>query len=327
MSREEILELGRWLALVSACLGSILVCALTLVGQILAPRFYQLEAMLSLTPQLVAVSVLIAIAAAKWHPRLSGGAAIFAALAILPFALFSKFESPSNKTCQPAECLTVLTINMWGESELLPALSEQVLTQKVDVLAINESTELTAERASEEEFFPGFDSNLHANWLTMPQGMSNPVSLMSRLPLARAEKVVPRGSGGRAYIFADLDGPWSGIRVVTAHARTPTSRSRHAQRNTLLGVVSDVATESESFILMGDFNLTAWSPTFRSLPGKRAGNPRFQMTWPTEFPPLGIAIDHIMFSEDLELVDVQVLDSIGSDHLPVLARFRRKTDG
>lgn len=318
-------ELGRRVILLSACSLTIAICVVTMIGQIGSPTFFLLEVLVSILPQILLASVVVAIIAVRWHPRLAGIVALTTALASLPFLTFSKFQSPNDAECQPGECLTVLTINLWGESEFLPALSYVADKHELDILAINEATEISADPAYGRYFFPRFDTAIHATWLTMPRGMGNPISLYSTVPVADSDKVLRPDTGRRAYIFADLDGRWEGIRVVAAHAMTPVSSSGLTNRNALLSVVGDVAEQSESYILLGDFNLTAWSPTFRSLPGRRAGDPRRSMTWPSLFPLLGMSIDHIMFSDDLELVDFKILGSIGSDHYPVLATFRRKS--
>ena len=107
-------------------------------------------------------------------------------------------------------------------------------------------------------------------------------------------------------------------------ARAPVTASWTQARNNLLSIAGDTAATAEQFILMGDFNTTPWSATFRDLPGNRAGDPRFSATWPTFFPALGISIDHILASDNLELVEFKVLESVGSDHYPLMAKFRLK---
>ncbi|MEM9178915.1 MAG: endonuclease/exonuclease/phosphatase family protein, partial [Pseudomonadota bacterium] len=159
---------------------------------------------------------------------------------------------------------------------------------------------------------------------SMPRHMGNPITLLSRRPLADRDRILRRDTAGRAYITADLGGDWQGTRIVLAHAMTPLRHDGLMARNTLLRVAGEAAKDSGSFIMMGDFNLTPWAPQFRRLPGKRAGDPRGVATWPTSLRMVGLPIDHIMFDGDLELVDVRVLDPIGSDHLPVLATFRRR---
>lgn len=296
---------------------------LTILAQVV-PELHLLEIIVSLLPQILIMGVLATLALSFHDKRIAMIGAVLTLVASLPFLTLSKFESPTGSTCQPDECLTIMTINIWSESEFLPALSYVVDDYQLDLLAINEATEISANAVYGNYFFPRFDAAIHATWLNMPRGMGNPISLFSRIDIADFERVLRKDTGRRAYIAAELDDGWEGTRIVVAHAMTPVTPSGLVQRNALIRAGTKAAERSESYIFLGDFNLTPWSSIFRELPGKRAGDPRFSKTWPSQLPLLGMSIDHIMFSDDLELVEFEILGSIGSDHYPVMAKFKRK---
>ena len=153
--------------------------------------------------------------------------------------------------------------------------------------------------------------------------MGNPITLLSRVPIVDQDRVLRQDTLGRAYIVADLGGEWQETRLLVAHAMAPFVPRGLSARDTLLEAAGNVAQKSRTYIMLGDFNLTPWTPQFRALPGKRAGDPRLSATWPAPLRALGIPIDHIMFDGELELVQVRVLPITGSDHLAVLAQFRR----
>ena len=305
------------------CVIAALACALAIVSQFGAESFFLFEVFLSLLPQILIFCGLVIALSAYSQPRLTAGLAALTFLTALPFLSFSKFERPTGGECGPGECFRILTINLWSESDYLPALAELIREYEVDILAINESSVDTIDPAFEDVYFALYDTVVHATWLNMPRGMGNPISFMSREPVKDYVRVLNPDTGGRAYIAAELGDQWDGIRGVVGHGMTPLTPTGLAQRNALLDDITSVAEEADSYIFLGDFNMTPWSPKFASLPGRRAGDPRFSMTWPTIFPPLGMSIDHIMFSDDLELVDFEILRSVGSDHYPVLAQFRR----
>lgn len=299
-------------------------CAVAMVSQLGASSFFGFEVFLSLLPQLLFYCCVIIILTVFWQPRLAASLAALTFLTATPFAFFSNYDRPSGSACVEDDCFRIMTINLWSESDYLPALAELIVEYEVDILAINEASVYTIHPDYQDVYFPQYDTIVHATWENMPRGMGNPISFLSRVPVESYLRVLEPDTGGRAHIAADLAGQWDGLRIVVAHAMTPTSQTGLDQRNTLIDQISQTAEESESFIVLGDFNMTPWSPKFSTLPGTRAGNPRFSMTWPSIFPLLGMNIDHIMFSEDLELVEYEILRSIGSDHYPVLARFRRK---
>jgi len=70
-------------------------------------------------------------------------------------------------------------------------------------------------------------------------------------------------------------------------------------------------------VIVGDFNL--WGPAVSALlPGwRRAVRGR---TWPAHRPHS--QIDHVLVRRDVEVVDAEVLDEVGSDHRPVRVTIR-----
>jgi len=199
----------------------------------------------------------------------------------------------------------------------LGALAEQ---EQADLVAINEASP----RFGHQDFdhhFPAFEQLRTGLDPALPH-YARALTLLSRQPVKQSRKLLPDQAAGRGLMVADLAGNWGGTRIVITHPLIPVTSSWTQARNTLLDIAGDTAQQADRFILMGDFNTTPWSATFRDLPGKRAGDPRFSATWPTFFPMMGITIDHILASENLELVEFKVLESVGSDHYPLMARFK-----
>lgn len=310
------------LALTAVAAGAYLVSFLCLIAQ-LAPGIVALELLVSFLPHSLIIGMLASLALAIVRPNSAfmGGALVLAAA--MPFLLFSKYEAPTKTECGPGECLTVITANIYERRDAMEQLAVLAIREQADLISINEAVSRMTDY-SYRRAFPDYPHVVHAAWENMPRHMGNPITLLSRLPLADRDRILRRDTAGRAYITADLSGDWQNTRIVLAHAMAPLWGDGLKARNTLLRVAGEAALGSDAFIMLGDFNLTPWAPEFRRLPGRRAGDPRGVATWPTRLRAVGLPIDHIMFDGDLELVEVRVLESIGSDHLPVLARFRRR---
>ena len=88
--------------------------------------------------------------------------------------------------------------------------------------------------------------------------------------------------------------------------------------------------EESSVMLIGDLNITSWSPVFWELLRKggltdsRQGF-GIQPTWPVWLPVLLIPIDHILVSEKIVIHSREVGPNIGSDHYPVVVDFSVRT--
>ena len=302
--------------------GAYFVSFLCLIAQFI-PGVVLLELLVSLLPHSLILGVLASLAFASVRPRIALLGAGLVLGSAMPFLLFSKYQTPTEVECAPNECLTVITANIHGRRDAMEQLSVLAIRENADLISINEAV-VRLEKYPYRRDLPEHQHIVHASRDNMPRHMGNPIMLLSKLPLADENKILRRDTAGRAYITVELAGRWQGTRVVLAHAMAPLWGEGLKARNTLLRVAGEAAQQSETFIMLGDFNLTPWAPEFRRLPGKRAGDPRGAATWPTPLPVIGLPIDHIMFEGDLELVEVRVLEPIGSDHLPVLARFRRR---
>lgn len=292
---------------------------LCLLAQIFMRNFL-FEMSVSFLPQILVLVGVATVMVSVLSKRAALAGALLVIVAGWPVWSFSKFERPSEADCPPSLCLTVMTANVHRSAAALQrvsALSEQI---GADVIALNEPPA----GLTEQTFRSMFTDLEHV--IAIDRGAASvPIALLSRSMIDEDEVFLPARSAFRAYLQVDLAEEWSGLRVVTTHPMIPVTPIGISARETMLESASDAALESETFILLGDFNLTPWSRQYRRLPGKRAGDPRFMATWPTRFGPLGIPIDHIMFSDDLELVDTQILPPIGSDHRAIMARFKRKT--
>ena len=288
----------------------------------LFPLIFLGEMVVSFTPHIVLGGLLCSGLLARQNPRAAIAGAAFVLVAIWPVITFAKFETSAKDPCSSDSCLSILTANIHGSEAALQRLVELAADRNVDLIAINEPPR-QFEDANYAAAVPGFDTHLYINRQSTPRPVGMPIALLARDPFHTQDVRFPSRLASRAYLQADLDAQWQDVRIVVLHAMVPVTPRGMIARNTLIASAADTAQGASSFIMLGDFNMTPWSTTFRRLPGKRAGDPRGVSTWPVAFGPFGIAIDHIIFSGDLELVETEELPAIGSDHRAVLARFRR----
>ncbi|ATU92334.1 endonuclease/exonuclease/phosphatase family protein [Phyllobacterium zundukense] len=149
------------------------------------------------------------------------------------------------------------------------------------------------------------------------------VAILSRRPFALGTTAQCVGSliglaridfGGRSAIITaiHLDWPW------------PFSQPRNVAT-----IVPYFERLQGPMIIAGDFNAAPWSQTVRNIANasKAHAAEGLQPSWFAKGAPgfitrwIGLPLDHILVSERIINPQVETLDPVGSDHLPMLLRF------
>jgi endonuclease/exonuclease/phosphatase (EEP) superfamily protein YafD len=157
------------------------------------------------------------------------------------------------------------------------------------------------------------------------------IALASRLPIDFGA-ISREPSRFYPHIEATLKLPGRAqpLALLAVHAPPPVSGEMAAARNDKLAHVARKAAAQSAMtpVVVGDFNLTPWSPHFRSFMADSglndARNPRrLDHTWPVTFnnAHLGLAVDHSFAHPSLHLVKRVIGPDLGSDHLPVTVTF------
>jgi endonuclease/exonuclease/phosphatase (EEP) superfamily protein YafD len=114
--------------------------------------------------------------------------------------------------------------------------------------------------------------------------------------------------------------------VVALHAARPLDDGG-SWRSAQLALAARLAADREGpAVLVGDLNLTPWSPAFgrlldaSSLRDTALGR-GIAPTWLSSIPFIGLPIDHVLVSPDIAVQARRVGPDVGSDHFPVIAEL------
>ncbi len=131
--------------------------------------------------------------------------------------------------------------------------------------------------------------------------------------------------GEQNAIEAVIEGKY---KVLAVHTHAPVHKSWAAARNNYFEELADEINRSElPTVVMGDFNSTPWSPYFKdiiektSLKEARMGY-GLVPTWNANLPLFWIPIDHILTTDDIEVLDFHRGAYTSADHYPVVASLR-----
>lgn len=158
-----------------------------------------------------------------------------------------------------------------------------------------------------------------------PRGGNFGMALYSRRPL-RHVRTIPLGGIDTPAITATVETAEGDVSLLAIHPLPPVGAKNSHLRNLQLGEAARLADEqTHPCVLVGDLNVTPFSPYFRNL--LREGNLRdarcgcgLLPTWPLQFPSplLRIPIDHCLVGEGVQVRRFTTAGDVGSDHAPIL---------
>jgi endonuclease/exonuclease/phosphatase (EEP) superfamily protein YafD len=150
--------------------------------------------------------------------------------------------------------------------------------------------------------------------------------LMSRLPMEGRIEHLLQPAVPSAHVRLRLPGGEE-IMFHAMHPEPPYPGDDSGERDAELVTVGRmVRNDGRAAIVMGDLNDVAWSRTsklFRKVAGMR--DPRvgrgFYPTFNANYPLLRWPLDHLFVSSHFELMQIDLLPDIGSDHFPIFFRL------
>lgn len=266
--------------------------------------------------QLFLAGLVVALAAGAM--RMMRPAAVAALVAAFNAAVVlntSGFALPEQAP-QASRQLRVVSANVHRSREALMAVTKLAREYRADVVSIYEAPDALKE-VDLGLLFTGMSLTV------MPSQADDGYKLSKR-------SLIAANAGARDQVhvtyFEHSNGviirlPFEGVQIVTTHPPSPGRPQYAYDRNRQLPRTADRLDTSKPFVVMGDMNTTPWGNIYASVPGTRAGDPRFEGSFPTFAGPLGLPIDHIKFGGGLVLTDYRVGPDVGSDHRPLLATF------
>ena len=146
-------------------------------------------------------------------------------------------------------------------------------------------------------------------------------AIYSKLPLQNTS--VKSLGGGRKSVLADITIQGKAISIIAVHPSTAVGQAYFEERNRQLAAIADYVAQVKDPLVVGDLNVTMWSPYYKHLIAKTGlRNARFGFgilpTWPTFSPLFSIPLDHCLVRRDIKVLNIHTGRQVGSDHLPLI---------
>jgi endonuclease/exonuclease/phosphatase (EEP) superfamily protein YafD len=263
----------------------------------------------------------------RWRWPLIGGVVLALAWQCTHFvAYFPPYpqQVASAANCPPERQLSLLNANVLMTNRDYGALLQLVEQRQPDVLLLLETSEDWARAVAPLE-------KRYPYRLSEPLPNTYGLILMSRLPMeGRIRHRLQPGVPSADARVTLRDG--SEILLHALHPEPPLPGNDSGERDAELVMVGrQVRDEGRAAVVIGDLNDVAWSRTsrlFRRVAGM--GDPRvgrgLYPTFTAQYPLLRWPLDHLFVSPHFELMAIDVLPDIGSDHFPIFFRLCLKEE-
>lgn len=216
------------------------------------------------------------------------------------------------------QSLRLLVYNVYYLNSDLAMVAGEVERYNPDVVFLMEYS-----GAVQQQIEPAFADYPYR--LIQPSRFTMGLALFSRLPIEAA--VVHRFEATRIPIYeVQLRQGERLMTFVGGHPWPPRPQWGALHRSQMAEITRVAARAPKPLLVAGDFNATPWSYVMRQLATQADVQHVRQSldltkTW-RPFPLLGLALDHVLVSDDWQVLGYQYGKPGGSDHLPLIVDLR-----
>ncbi|MCS7467559.1 endonuclease/exonuclease/phosphatase family protein [Stieleria sp. ICT_E10.1] len=307
-----------------ACLAVVLVTVATLFAR----WFWVSDLLANLrTQQWIAIVAVIALCTMARQSRFAWIAAV---CFMVQFASLFAQLIPDPMTAPGGEpLLRVMTMNVLTSNRSYRRVLDEIREVDPDVVAILELSR------GLDDFLTEQLSTEYPHALTRPQDQGNfGIGVYGKHPFASSDAFELN-----EYVKS-IEVECLGYRLIATHPLPPMGARQFRSRNEHLHLLGERIHRAQKrapeqpIIVMGDLNVTPWSPHFGEFE-RRSGLRRARQglaitpTWyagGSRFP-MGLVLDHILISRSLECASYRVGPDVGSDHRSVSVQLKRLPDG
>ncbi|MDY6945222.1 MAG: endonuclease/exonuclease/phosphatase family protein [Pseudomonadota bacterium] len=290
---------------------------LALLGGLLGRLAWPLDLLAHFRIQYAALFVLLAgvLLALRRH-ALAAVAVLGCAISVVPLFPYLMTEpGTAAGTTTRDETFRLVSFNVWFRNPDMARTAAYIEKSQADAVVLLELTPPQAEMLV--PLLPTYPYH-HIE----PSRMG--AAVFTKWPVLSAESV-PLSPGGAVAARLALDWRGTQVNVLGVHLNWPLGPRNSEFRNQELNeLVRFSKAQQGPLLVAGDFNLTPWSEYFSDAlqeSGLQDAARGFGLarSWPAQFAPAGIRIDHCLLSSQWRSVATRIGPFLGSDHLPIVA--------
>jgi len=298
--------------------GAVLICAASLAA-FLAKSWWVFELACHFRPHL---AVVLAAFSALWillkRRRLALTCATFALINCLfvgSLLLPAKNVAPAS-----GSRLQLVSLNVHTPNQRADLVLKFLRDSDADVVLLMEVNNRWM-----DELLPL--KTIYPHCVAAPRKDNFGIALFSKLPLAETN-IIELGEAEVPSVTTQIILDGRKIFLIGTHPLPPGSAEYARMRNDQLAKIRElVKQQTLPTVVIGDLNMTPWSPYFSDLlkgTGLKNSSQGLGVfnSWPAGLQWVGIPIDHCLVSPEFFVAYKQVGGRVGSDHLPVMVNLQ-----
>lgn len=238
----------------------------------------------------------------------------------LPTVISSYGNAPSRPADSAAADFSVATFNVLTSNQNYEAIERQLMESNADIVAIVELSD-----GLERHLAGNFAKHYPWSRTEVPRGGNFGIGLYSKHEW-RTANVFRLNDPRLPSIDASLTIKGTPVYFVATHTLPPIGEYGFLHRNRHLELLANRinqrktngSVDGEAVVVVGDFNLTPWSPHFDAFCNQAQLARNGQGIQPTWYAlpafPFGLVLDHVLTSPNLNYTSHQISSGVGSDH-------------
>ena len=243
-----------------------------------------------------------------------------------PYTPVAPEELPLGTASEDAGCMSLLAFNVLQDNEDYARTARLIERIDPDILFLTETNQAWIDAMEPQVARYGY---------RLDQPLDNKYGKLfaSKVPVVKAE-YSDTFDDETPTLYATLRAP-NGARfeLIGLHPRPPMPGRSTAKRDASIAEAGQKTPDGlANVVAIGDFNDVPWSDTtqnFRALgdySDPRAGRGSFA-TFPASYAYVGWPLDQFFVKGKVSVQDLEIGEEVGSDHLPLMARFCVDHDG
>ena len=241
----------------------------------------------------------------------------------LPLTFLFPIQLPSIKQSNPDRQIKILVYNVYQYNKEYQKLIDLINLENPHIVFLLETDEKWDNAL--KEIYPKFPHKLKAI-----RNDTYGLIMMTNLDVTDSDvnHIVTENIPSMELVFSFHE---KKIKIYGLHPKPPIIgeslySSKKDEEFMKIAEKINYSSNNLAHLVIGDFNEVSWGRTFKKFWKKaQLKDPRRGRFFKPSFPsysPLKIPLDHALCSDDFELVEFDIKENIGSDHLPLIAVFQ-----